>query len=96
MAAPLVSVVVPTYKRDRLLEQCLEALGLQDLGPDCYEIIVSDNAGSATTRQLVEDWGRENAVAVGVYLRVPAQGAGRRPERRLESGSGRNHCFHGR
>lgn len=69
VAAPLVSVIVPTYKRDGLLEQCLKALKRQDLGQDRYEIIVSDNAGSATTQQLVDTWSRENTVPIR-YLRA--------------------------
>ncbi len=61
---PRVSVIVPTYRRDRLLEQCLDALGQQDLGPDRFEIMVSDNAGSETTEEVVDDWRRRNSVSV--------------------------------
>ncbi len=61
---PRVSVIVPTFRRDRFLERCLDALGNQDLEPDRFEILVSDNAGSETTERLVGDWRRRNAVSV--------------------------------
>ncbi len=51
-----VSVVVPTYRRDQLLDRCLSALASQDLPAECYEIIVSDNAGSPETERLVRSW----------------------------------------
>ena len=42
--APLVSVVVPTYRRPDLLARCLEALCAQSLAGDRYEVIVADDA----------------------------------------------------
>ena len=46
---PVVSVVVPTYRRPDLLERCLDALCAQVFDPTAYEIIVVDDdaAGSA-------------------------------------------------
>ncbi|KVR43025.1 glycosyltransferase family 2 protein [Burkholderia multivorans] len=46
---PVVSVVVPTYRRPDLLERCLDALCVQVFDPTTYEIIVVDDdpAGSA-------------------------------------------------
>ena len=46
---PVVSVVVPTYRRPRLLERCLDALCAQVFDPTTYEIVVVDDdpAGSA-------------------------------------------------
>jgi GT2 family glycosyltransferase len=49
-----VSVVVPTYQRPELLERCLSALLAQSLPRGVYEIIVADDAASATTRAQVE------------------------------------------
>src|SRR5437764_13114206 len=51
---PLVSVVVPTYKRPELLKRCLAALLAQDIDPASYEIIVADDAVCEETRRLVE------------------------------------------
>ncbi|RPI22296.1 MAG: glycosyltransferase [Acidobacteria bacterium] len=60
----VVSVVVPTFQRDDLLDRCLAALARQDLPPECYEIIVPDNAGSAKTQQVVQKWVRPDGPAV--------------------------------
>lgn len=57
-ASPLVSVVVPTYRRPELLRQCLGALSYQTLDPADYEVIVVDDAPDEETRRLVEEWSR--------------------------------------
>jgi glycosyltransferase involved in cell wall biosynthesis len=49
---PVISVVVPTYRRDALLARCLDALVSQRLSHD-YEIVVADNAASSSTEELV-------------------------------------------
>ncbi|HXK60875.1 MAG TPA: glycosyltransferase [Acidobacteriota bacterium] len=54
----IVSVVVPTFRREQLLDRCLAALASQDFPPECFEVIVSDNAGSRTTERLTEKWAR--------------------------------------
>lgn len=51
---PMVSVVVPTYKRPDLLRRCVEALLRQDLPPEDYEIIVADDAADPATRGAIE------------------------------------------
>ncbi len=50
-----VSVVIPTFKRNRLLKRCIDALLVQTLEESAYEIIVADDAASQETRSLVED-----------------------------------------
>jgi len=52
-AAPLVSVVVPTYRRADLLARCLAALLRQTLPPQAYEIIVCDDGPGQAVRQAV-------------------------------------------
>jgi glycosyltransferase involved in cell wall biosynthesis len=49
-------VVVPTFKREEMLHCCLRALHAQTLPAEDFEIVVSDNAGSTRTRQLVDQW----------------------------------------
>jgi glycosyltransferase involved in cell wall biosynthesis len=51
---PLISVVIPTYRRPELLSRCLEVVLNQDLESVRYEVIVVDDEGSALTRALVE------------------------------------------
>lgn len=49
-----ISIVVPTYRRPGLLEQCLHALETQDFDPVLYEIIIADDAASEETRAQAE------------------------------------------
>jgi glycosyltransferase involved in cell wall biosynthesis len=49
----LASIVVPTRRRDELLERCLRALADQRLPSSEYEVVVADDAGSASTKDLV-------------------------------------------
>jgi GT2 family glycosyltransferase len=53
MVAPVVSVVMPTYKRPPLLARCLNALGQQTLAHAQYEVIVVDDGRDADTRAAV-------------------------------------------
>jgi glycosyltransferase involved in cell wall biosynthesis len=50
---PRVSVFLPTYKRPELLARCLESLLSQDFDALDYEIIIVDDANSATAQQQV-------------------------------------------
>jgi GT2 family glycosyltransferase len=69
-------VVVPTFERHELLGRCLAALVAQDFDPMAYEVIVADNAASASTRRLVEGWAGRSRPAVryvaGAHRRGPA------------------------
>jgi GT2 family glycosyltransferase len=49
-----VSVVVPTFRRPKLLERCLRALEEQTLAFDEYEVLVADDAASEETRLQVQ------------------------------------------
>ncbi len=52
-STPIVSVVIPTYKRPPLLARCLAALGAQTLAHDRFEVIVVDDGRDAATRETV-------------------------------------------
>lgn len=58
MAAPAVSVVMPTYKRPPLLARCLNALGQQTLAQALFEVIVVDDGRDADTRATVAAFAR--------------------------------------
>lgn len=62
-----ISVVVPTYKRPRLLDRCLQALLRQAFPADAYEIVVADDGGDAATRSVVAR--RQAQVTAGPRLR---------------------------
>lgn len=53
LAPPLVSVVIPTYRRPRLLMQCLSALFDQSLAGERYEIIVCDDDADSEIQALL-------------------------------------------
>ncbi len=49
-----ISVIVPTFRRDALLEKCLKCLIDQTLPRSSYEVIVADDAPSEITARLLE------------------------------------------
>lgn len=53
-----ISVIVPTCRRVDLLRRCLAALREQDFERSRYEVIVADDAGSAETRRVVDEYAR--------------------------------------
>lgn len=78
MAEPIVSVVVPTFRRPELLARCLDALLAQDLAAGEFEIIVADNAADPATRRAVESRrGRGPFLRYLAVDRVPGPAAAR-------------------
>lgn len=55
MENPFVSVVIPTYNRDKMLRGCLESLLTQTYPKDKYETIVVDDGSTDRTREVVEN-----------------------------------------
>ncbi|HEX6540150.1 MAG TPA: glycosyltransferase [Ktedonobacterales bacterium] len=53
---PLVTVVVPTYRRAELLSRCLRALVAQDLPAHDFEVVVADDAACESTCYLLTLW----------------------------------------
>jgi len=51
-----ISVVVPAYNEEAVLEDCLRALREQDY-PGPYEIIIADNASTDRTASVARRWG---------------------------------------
>jgi glycosyltransferase involved in cell wall biosynthesis len=75
MRQPLLSVVVPTYKRPHLLARCLVPLLDQHwLETDDYEIVVVDDGHDDATAALVASFMRPDAPRIH-YLR-PSHGKG--------------------
>lgn len=52
-ATPLVSVVIPTFRRAPILRQCLEALARQTFPPTRFEVIVTDDGSGDETESMV-------------------------------------------
>jgi GT2 family glycosyltransferase len=72
---PDISVVIPTYRRPRLLIRCLNALLVQTLEAARYEILVVDDERSPETRQLVEDRARSTGACPYIVYLEPPTGA---------------------
>jgi GT2 family glycosyltransferase len=72
-----VSVVVPTHRRNDLLNRCLAALVAQDISPDRFEIIVADDGGSPDTRSFVETWQSRARVPIHYIAVTPRGGPAR-------------------
>tara|TARA_B100001964_G_C14259530_1_gene614534 strand:- start:2600 stop:3538 length:939 start_codon:yes stop_codon:yes gene_type:complete len=56
MNAPILSVIVCTYNRANLLDNCLASLSEQDLNSELYEIIVVDNNSKDNTSDVVSKY----------------------------------------
>ncbi|AFL95200.1 putative glycosyl transferase, family 2 protein 3 [Thermococcus cleftensis] len=65
---PAVSVIIPTYNRDRLLRRAIESVLNQSF--DDFEVLVVDGARSESTRELIRSFGD------GRLRYVPQRGKG--------------------
>ncbi len=54
MTTILVSVVIPTCRRNDLLRRCLNAVLAQSLPAPCFEVIVIDDGGDGSACELVQ------------------------------------------
>jgi glycosyltransferase involved in cell wall biosynthesis len=68
---PVVSVVIPTYRRPEMLERCLRAVIEQDFDAP-FEIIVADDEPSDVTLALITRLRAEQAAAPPVRLAASA------------------------
>ncbi|WP_027302770.1 glycosyltransferase family 2 protein [Rudanella lutea] len=51
---PLISVVIPTFRRPHLLQRCLNALGKQTFAHDAFEVLVVDDGNELATADIVD------------------------------------------
>ena len=51
----LLSVIIPTYNRCKILKDCLEVILNQDMPKVDYEVIVVDDGSTDDTEQLVKE-----------------------------------------
>ena len=75
-----LSIVIPAYNEEKLLPDCLasvrSAAAACGLRPDCWELIVCDNASTDATARLAREAGAL-VVQEGVLPHLPsAPGAG--------------------
>ncbi len=69
---PMISVIVCTFNRERLLSDCLQALADQTISNDSYEVLMIDNNSSDRTPDLCAGFTKKYANFK--YYREPNQG----------------------
>lgn len=57
-----ISVVIPTYKRPKLLVRCLSALIQQQLPREDFEVIVVSDGPDPENRKFISDWKEEHSL----------------------------------
>ena len=58
---PLLSICIPTYNRDSILEQCIESIVNQVGFDERVEIVISDNCSTDFTKDVVEKFQQKHA-----------------------------------
>jgi glycosyltransferase involved in cell wall biosynthesis len=76
IAAPVLSVIIPTYNRSTIVARSIEALARQNCDPGLYEVIVSDDGSTDDTRQVVDSFANRSPMAIQ-YLYQQNAGANR-------------------
>lgn len=88
MRVPLVSIIIPTYKRPQMFQEALESAATQTYGN--IEIIVSDDSSDTITEDLVRKWGASQPCEKLAYQRnVPALGAAENFAKSVERANGK-------
>lgn len=68
------SIVVPVYNGARTIVRCLDALAVQSVPPDRYEIIVVDDGSTDATAEVVQAWRAAHPQINLTLLRQPNGG----------------------
>ena len=83
--APVFSVIIPTYNRQEVLAECLEALGRQTVRPEMFEVIVVDDGSADATEQFCRKFQPNYSFQ---YLRQLNAGAGAARRRGVQHARG--------
>jgi GT2 family glycosyltransferase len=73
MPSNSLSVIVPTYNREKVLEKALEAYLAQSSPQFIHELLVVDDGSTDGTGSMVQEFGRRSAFPIR-YLRQPNKG----------------------
>lgn len=68
---PIISVVIPTYRRPHLLRRCLQRLLLQTLPGNAFEVIVVDDGQTEDTRATVDEFAARSGGAPAFRYLTP-------------------------
>lgn len=69
---PLLSICIPTYKREYLIEQLLDGILGQKCDPNLYDICITDNSETDETQNLIQN--KYKTVENLYYKKVQCQG----------------------
>lgn len=69
-----ISVIIPTYRRPDLLAHCLQALKLQSIGHDDFEVIVVSDGPDPLTARRVQEAGCSGELNLRYYSLPSRQG----------------------
>jgi glycosyltransferase involved in cell wall biosynthesis len=83
--APVFSVIVPTYNRQQVLAECLDALTRQTVRPEMFEVIVVDDGSADATEQFCRNFQPNYSLQ---YLRQLNAGAGAARRRGVQHARG--------
>jgi len=70
---PSVSIIIPSYNRDKMIGITLESFVNQDYPQDRFEIIVADNHSTDDTKVVVMEWQKKSPVSIR-YIYEERQG----------------------
>ena len=74
--APLVTVVIPTHRRQDRCRRLLKTLGGQTIGPRSFEVVVVDDSSGDGTREMLEHLADELPFALRVLETPSNRGPG--------------------
>ena len=79
MNQPLISVIVPCYNVEKLIDRCLKSLTNQTLDKNLYEIIVINDASEDGTLDKLVEWEKKypSLISVITYDENQRQGGAR-------------------
>jgi len=63
-----ISIIIPTYNRDSLLDITIESFVNQSYPKFKYEIIIADNNSTDNTKKIVEKWIEKSQVSIKIYI----------------------------
>ncbi|MEJ5963431.1 glycosyltransferase [Pedobacter immunditicola] len=68
-----ITVIIPTYKRTKLLIRCLEALVSQSIPKEDFQVIVVSDGPDLQTQKALETWRMNNLLSLN-YVQTPFKG----------------------
>jgi len=90
MTATEISVVVPAYNEEALIQSTLEGLRSYLMNrPESFEIVVVDDGSQDKTIALIEEWQKSNPVPVKLVRNPTNKGKGFSVRRGVQESCGR-------